>query len=155
MKTALEKAGFVDVQEKVYKKWPIGSWPKDPILKEAGRLHYHQLISGMEGWGMFFLTKYGVPKPWSVEEVRVLMAKVRAEIQNPRHHFYQVARVIILLGRVVTDFCGATVTWSLRLATYAKMKKSPFESAVLYERAMSSEKGQLIVGFLIFFGPST
>ena len=90
MKAALEKAGFVDVQEKLY-KWPIGPWPKDPILKEAGRLHYHQWTSGIEGWGMFFLTKYGMPKPWAPEEVQVLMAKVRAEIQNPRHHFYQVA----------------------------------------------------------------
>ncbi|KAJ5743227.1 hypothetical protein N7533_010329 [Penicillium manginii] len=91
MKQELEKAGFVDVHVKEY-KWPIGAWPKDPILKEAGRLHYHQWTSGMEGWAIFFLTKYGVPEPWSIEEVQVLMAKVRKEIHNPRHHLYQVAR---------------------------------------------------------------
>jgi hypothetical protein len=94
MKSSLEKAGFVDVHEKTY-RWPIGAWAKDPILKEAGRLHYHQWVSGMEGWAMFFLTKYGVPQPWSNEEVQVLLAKTRAEIQNPRHHVYQVACVFL------------------------------------------------------------
>ncbi|KAJ5100051.1 hypothetical protein N7532_007052 [Penicillium argentinense] len=91
MKEELQKAGFVDIHEKNY-KWPIGPWPKDPILKEAGRLHYHQWTSGMEGWAMFFLTKYGVPKPWTNDEAQILMAKVRKEIFNSRHHFYQVAK---------------------------------------------------------------
>lgn len=91
MKESLERAGFVDVHEKTY-KWPIGAWAKDPILKEAGRLHYHQWVSGMEGWAMFFLTKYGLPEPWSNEEVQVLLAKTRTEIQDPRVHVYQVAR---------------------------------------------------------------
>ncbi|KAJ5682496.1 hypothetical protein N7462_005661 [Penicillium macrosclerotiorum] len=91
LKDMMEKAGFVDIHEKVY-KWPIGPWPKDPILKEAGRLHYHQWATGMEGWAMYLLTKYAVPKPWSKEEVQVLMAKVRKEIRNPRHHIYQTGK---------------------------------------------------------------
>ncbi|KAJ5586596.1 hypothetical protein N7450_006383 [Penicillium hetheringtonii] len=91
LREKLEEAGFVDVHVKDY-KWPIGPWAKDPILKEAGRLHHHQWNSGMEGWAMFFLTKYGVPEPWTTDEVQVLMAKVRKEIYNPQHHFYQVAR---------------------------------------------------------------
>lgn len=92
LREKLEEAGFVDVHVKDY-KWPIGPWAKDPILKEAGRLHHHQWNSGMEGWAMFFLTKYGVPEPWTTDEVQVLMAKVRKEIYNPQHHFYQVAYV--------------------------------------------------------------
>ncbi|KAJ5927849.1 hypothetical protein N7466_006805 [Penicillium verhagenii] len=44
MKSSLEKAGFVDVHAKTY-KWPIGAWIKDPVLKEAGNLHYHQWAS--------------------------------------------------------------------------------------------------------------
>ncbi|KAJ5116817.1 hypothetical protein N7456_001165 [Penicillium angulare] len=91
MKGSLEKAGFVDIQEKTY-KWPIGPWAKDPVLKEAGRLHYHQWLSGMEGWAMFFLTKWAVPEPWTKDEVAVLMAKVRKEVKNPNMHMYQVAR---------------------------------------------------------------
>lgn len=90
MRGSMEKAGFVDIHEKMY-KWPIGPWPKDSVLKEAGRLHYHQWASGMEGWIMYFLTKWGTPKPWTKEEVQVLVAKVRTEIQNPRYHTYQTA----------------------------------------------------------------
>ena len=90
LREKLEEAGFIDVHVRDY-KWPIGPWAKDPILKEAGRLHYHQWTSGMEGWEMFFLTKYSVPEPQKTDEVQVLMAKVRKEIHNPRHHFYQVA----------------------------------------------------------------
>lgn len=88
MRRDMENAGFVDVHEKNY-KMPVGPWPKDPLLKEAGRLHYHQWASGMEGWGLYLLTKYGSPQPWTKEEVQVLMAKIRAEIQNPRIHIYQ------------------------------------------------------------------
>jgi hypothetical protein len=88
MRHYMEKAGFVDVHEKNY-KMPIGPWPKDSILKEAGRLHYHQWTSGMEGWAMYLLTKYGLPQPWTKEEVQVLMAKSRTEIQNPKIHFVQ------------------------------------------------------------------
>ncbi|KAJ5292147.1 hypothetical protein N7478_001398 [Penicillium angulare] len=88
MRTAMENAGFVDIHEKV-DKLPIGPWPKDRMLKEAGRLHFHQWTTGLEGWAMYLLTKHGCPHPWSKEEVHVLVAKVRAEIQNPMIHVYQ------------------------------------------------------------------
>ena len=88
MRGAMEKAGFVDIHEKTY-KWPIGPWPDDPILKEAGRLHHKQWMAGVEGWVMFFLTKWAKPKPWSLEEVQALLADVRKEIQNPQYHVYQ------------------------------------------------------------------
>ncbi|KAJ5852927.1 hypothetical protein EN45_075230 [Penicillium chrysogenum] len=52
MRAAMEKAGFVDTQEKTY-RWPVGPWARDPTLKEAGRLHYHQWTAGMEGWGLY------------------------------------------------------------------------------------------------------
>ncbi|KAJ5605182.1 hypothetical protein N7510_010336 [Penicillium lagena] len=91
MRSNMEKAGFVDVHEKNY-KMPVGPWPKDPLLKEAGRLHYHQWASGMEGWALYLLTKHGSPQPWTKEEVQVLMAKIRTEIQNPRIHVFQRAK---------------------------------------------------------------
>ena len=56
--TDLEKAGFVDIHEKHY-RCPIGPWARDATLKEAGRLHYHHWATGMEGWAMFMLTKWG------------------------------------------------------------------------------------------------
>ncbi|KAJ5637500.1 hypothetical protein N7490_007379 [Penicillium lividum] len=48
MHAAIEKAGFVDIHERIY-KWPIGAWPRDPLMKEAGRINYHQWVTGLEG----------------------------------------------------------------------------------------------------------
>lgn len=87
MKRFIEEAGFVDVQEKLY-KCPIGGWPKDPILKDAGKVNREHWRSGVEGWAMFLLTRFGAPTPWSPEEVRVYVAKVRNELQDPKKHIY-------------------------------------------------------------------
>jgi hypothetical protein len=88
MRQGLEKAGFVDIHEKRY-RCPIGPWARDATLKEAGRLHYHHWATGMEGWAMFMLTKWGLPKPWSKEEVQVLVAQVRRELKDPHLHMFQ------------------------------------------------------------------
>ena len=87
MKAAIEKAGFVNVQEKLY-KCPIGGWPKDPLLKDAGKVNKFHWSSGLDGWAMWLLTRYGAPEPWSPEEVQVYVAKVRQEMQNPKLHSY-------------------------------------------------------------------
>lgn len=87
MRAAIEEAGFVDIHEKTYKV-PIGAWAKDPVLKEAGRLNYHQWSSGLEGWGMWVLTKYGEPHCWAKEEVQVYAAEMRAQLRKPQHHTY-------------------------------------------------------------------
>lgn len=87
MRASIEKAGFVDVHEKLY-KLPIGPWPKEPILKEAGRLDYQQFRAGIEGWGMWLLTKHGAPEPWTREEVLAYVTKLQAEIKNPHYHSY-------------------------------------------------------------------
>lgn len=88
MHEAIRKAGFVDVHEKSY-KWPIGPWPRDQKYKEAGTVNFQQWMSGMEGWCMWLLTKFGSPEPWSKEEVHVYVAKLRVELKNPRFHIYQ------------------------------------------------------------------
>ncbi|KAJ5593165.1 hypothetical protein N7537_010069 [Penicillium hordei] len=91
MQGAMEKAGFVDIQEKLY-KIPLGPWPKDKVLKEAGQLQYAHWVTALEGWAMWLLTKFGAPKPWSSEEVQIYLSKVRAELRNPRTHAYEYAR---------------------------------------------------------------
>ncbi|KAJ5178538.1 uncharacterized protein N7500_001237 [Penicillium coprophilum] len=91
MRGAMEKAGFVDFQEKPY-LWPIGPWARDQNFKEAGVINSHHWLSGMEGWCMWLLTHFGAPHPWSKDEVTVYLAKVRSEIKNPRYHLYQKAR---------------------------------------------------------------
>ncbi|KAJ5371970.1 hypothetical protein N7517_003976 [Penicillium concentricum] len=91
MRGAIEKAGFVDVHEKLY-KIPLGPWPKDKVLKEAGQLQYAHWLAALEGWAMWLLTKYGAPTPWTPEEVQVYLSKVRAELRNPRTHAYELGR---------------------------------------------------------------
>lgn len=95
MRGTIEKAGFVDVREKEY-KLPVGPWAKDPVLKEAGRLNYHHWASGLEGWGMWLLTKFGVPQPWEKEEVQVYTGDMRTELKKPQYHAYQIVYVICL-----------------------------------------------------------
>ncbi|KAJ5946111.1 hypothetical protein N7454_002950 [Penicillium verhagenii] len=87
MTDKIRKAGFVDIQEQEY-KWPIGPWPRDKRLKEAGMVNYHHFMSGMEGWCMHLLTKFGSPEPWSKEEVIVYTSNLRRELKNPRYHTY-------------------------------------------------------------------
>ncbi|KKA18599.1 hypothetical protein T310_7458 [Rasamsonia emersonii CBS 393.64] len=91
MRAAIEKAGFVDVHEKLY-KCPIGAWPKDPVLKDAGAINMEHWTTGLEGWAMWLLTKYGAPKPWTSEEVRVYVAKVRNELRDPKLHIWHYTR---------------------------------------------------------------
>ncbi|KAJ5094738.1 hypothetical protein N7456_010599 [Penicillium angulare] len=93
MRGSIENAGFVDVRERTY-KWPIGPWPRDKNMKEAGMINYQMWSSGIEGWGMWFLTKFGAPTPWSREEVIAYVAKIRSELKNSEVHSYQRARRI-------------------------------------------------------------
>ena len=81
MKSSIEKAGFVNVQEKLY-KCPLGAWPKLKIYKDAGTVNMEHWKTGLEGWAMWLLTKHGEPSPWSAEEVQVYVAKVRSEISR-------------------------------------------------------------------------
>ncbi|KAJ5102429.1 hypothetical protein NUU61_004651 [Penicillium alfredii] len=89
--TSIRKAGFVDVHEKTY-KWPIGPWPKDQKYKEAGTVNIQHWLSGMEGWCMWLLTKYGSPEPWTKDEVHVYVANLRKDLKNPHYHPYHKAR---------------------------------------------------------------
>lgn len=88
MKERFQNAGFVDIHEKEY-KWPIGPWARDQKYKEAGVVNLQHWMSGMEGWSMWLLTKFGAPEPWSHDEVIVYIAKLRAELKNPRYHIYE------------------------------------------------------------------
>lgn len=91
MRGSIEKAGFIDVHEFIYKV-PMGPWPKNKVLKEAGQLNFHHWSSGLEGYAMWLLTKYGAPEPWTTEEVQVYLANVRAELKSISLHAYGLAR---------------------------------------------------------------
>lgn len=91
MRASIEKAGFTEVHEKTT-KWPIGAWPRDKSLKEAGIVNIQHWLTGMEGYSMYLLTKYGDPVPWTREEVLVYVAEMRKALKNPRFHAYQLAK---------------------------------------------------------------
>lgn len=76
---SIAAAGFTEIRQKLY-KCPIGEWPKHPVYKDAGRVNAVHWKSGLEGWAMWLLTKHGRPQPWSADEVRVYVAKVRKEL---------------------------------------------------------------------------
>jgi hypothetical protein len=87
MAARIRNTGFVNVHQE-NKKWPIGPWPRDKQLKEAGMINFQHWTSGMEGWCMRLLTKFGAPHPWRQEEVQVYVAKLRKELKNPRFHIW-------------------------------------------------------------------
>lgn len=117
---AIEAAGFTNVQE-VYFKLPIGTWPKNRRLKEAGRISLNAWTGGLEGFVIFLLTKFGEifretasylirccledsvqlanegssllgsPQPWTQEEVLAYTADLREEFQNRKNHVYHYA----------------------------------------------------------------
>ena len=96
MKEAIDEAGSINIQEKSY-KCPIRGWPKDVVLKEAGKINKAYWSSGLEDWAMWLPTKHSKPEPWSANEVRVYVAKVRQELQDPKLHIYHLTWVTSLL----------------------------------------------------------
>ncbi|KAL8928880.1 MAG: hypothetical protein Q9208_001658 [Pyrenodesmia sp. 3 TL-2023] len=88
-----EKAGFVDIRQHTFKT-PTNPWPKNKILKEAGKFQLLAHIEGFEGVSIGLLTR-GLD--WKAEEVKVLMAKVRPELKNRGIHSYQT--MVFVVGK--------------------------------------------------------
>lgn len=99
-KAWLENAGFVDVQQVIFKS-PTNSWPKSKLLKEASKFQLLAHIEGLEGISLGLMTR-GLH--WKAEEVKVLMARLRPELKNRSIHSYQT--IVVLFGRKPngTDF---------------------------------------------------
>ncbi|KAL8990840.1 MAG: hypothetical protein Q9177_000606 [Variospora cf. flavescens] len=88
-----EKAGFVDIQQVEFKA-PTNPWPKNKVLKEAGKFQLLAHVEGLEGVSLGLLTR-GLE--WKAEEVKVLMAKVRPELKDRKIHSYQTT--VFIVGR--------------------------------------------------------
>ncbi|KAL9078196.1 MAG: hypothetical protein Q9157_002884 [Trypethelium eluteriae] len=83
-KRLLEEAGYVDVQEKVY-KWPINSWPKDKQMKQFGVWTRENTSAILEGLALAPFTRF---LGWTVDEVQVLLAGCRKDLKNTSLHAY-------------------------------------------------------------------
>ncbi|KEZ42012.1 hypothetical protein SAPIO_CDS6407 [Scedosporium apiospermum] len=88
----MEEAGFVDIQEFSF-KIPIGSWPKDPKLKELGQYGQLVLEADTEGYILFMANTLG----WTREEIQVYIAHLRREVRSGKIHAYY--RQNIIWGR--------------------------------------------------------
>lgn len=56
LKSDIEKAGFVNVVEHIFKV-PLGGWAADPKLRELGVWALFSFDTGLEGYAMATLTR--------------------------------------------------------------------------------------------------
>ncbi|KAL1880551.1 hypothetical protein VTK73DRAFT_5564 [Phialemonium thermophilum] len=83
-KGLLEEVGFVDVHETLH-RWPVNTWPQDKKLKEIGAWNYENIMIGMEGFSLAFLSR-GLG--WSREEIDTFLVDVRKCLRDRRIHTY-------------------------------------------------------------------
>ncbi|KAK1761593.1 secondary metabolism regulator LAE1 [Echria macrotheca] len=89
----LRDTGFVDIVVSWY-KWPSNTWPRDARFKELGMWNNENVTSGLQGFLMAALTR---TLGWQREEVDVLVAKARTDVNNRRIHAYW--PIIVVYGR--------------------------------------------------------
>ena len=116
MRASIEKAGFVNVHEKIY-KCPLGGWPKDKLFKDAGRVNMEHWKTGLEGWAMWLLTKHGAPTPWNHGEVMIYVAKMRASMTDPKVHGWHWGYVLLFTSflLVISHLPSWSYDWDGRI----------------------------------------
>lgn len=97
LKRWYEAAGFVDVEEKVF-KLPINPWPQDKHLKTLGRMHEDNLLAGLGGLSMGHFSRV---LGWSKNEIEVYLVNVRKSISDRSVHAYH--KVFVVWGRKPFD----------------------------------------------------
>ncbi|KAF4456156.1 hypothetical protein F53441_1640 [Fusarium austroafricanum] len=85
----MKEAGFTNIEEDNIKV-PIGGWPADPKLKEAGQYFQAAILQDVEGTLMFIANLLG----WTKDEIHVFAAQYRREIRSKKHHGYFKAKVV-------------------------------------------------------------
>ncbi|KAI1035395.1 hypothetical protein LB504_005937 [Fusarium proliferatum] len=86
---SMKEAGFVNIEEEEIKV-PIGGWPEDPKLKEAGQYFQAAILQDVEGTLTFIANLLG----WSKEEIHVFAARYRREIRSKKVHGYFRGKVV-------------------------------------------------------------
>ena len=56
MTQGIKDAGFVDVEEKVFKV-PVGAWSSDPRMKVLGRWALLFCLEGADSWALYLLSQ--------------------------------------------------------------------------------------------------
>ncbi|RBA16074.1 hypothetical protein FPRO05_11924 [Fusarium proliferatum] len=89
-RSAMEKAGFVNLEERDFKV-PIGGWPKDPRMKEIGKYAQATLEQDIEGYVLFMANTV---EGWTKAEVEVYISMLRRELRQGTMHPYYRQKVV-------------------------------------------------------------
>ncbi|KAF5544580.1 methyltransferase [Fusarium napiforme] len=89
-RSAMEKAGFVNLEERDFKV-PIGGWAKDPKLKEIGKYAQATLEQDIEGYVLFMANTV---EGWTKAEVEVYISMLRRELRQGTMHPYYRQKVV-------------------------------------------------------------
>jgi len=90
MKTMMRESGFINVQEKILHV-PIGTWPKNKVLKTVGLYWRTILLDGIQAIALGPLTR---GCGWSREEVELFLVKVRRAYNDNSCLAYMTLHVI-------------------------------------------------------------
>ncbi|EXJ76938.1 hypothetical protein A1O3_10095 [Capronia epimyces CBS 606.96] len=91
LRDQMHEAGFINTRVIPY-KMPIGPWPKDPMLKEAGKFGLVALHAGVYGMSVrLFLDVLG----WSEERLQVFLADFRKDLARKSIHAYWPTYIVI------------------------------------------------------------
>lgn len=82
-KRYFEEAGFVNVVERRF-YWPMGTWAKGDYFKSLGAYFVEDTKRIIEAISMKLLPLIG----WSRDEIQVLLAQVRRDMEDPNVHAY-------------------------------------------------------------------
>ncbi|KAH6983717.1 S-adenosyl-L-methionine-dependent methyltransferase [Ilyonectria destructans] len=81
---AMTEAGFTNLVDSRF-KWPTNRWPKDKKYKELGMWNNENTNAALEALSLAPFTRaFG----WGREEVTVLLADVRKDLNDPKVHAY-------------------------------------------------------------------
>ncbi|KFZ10572.1 hypothetical protein V501_05144 [Pseudogymnoascus sp. VKM F-4519 (FW-2642)] len=88
-----EAAGFVDVQQRVFKA-PLGRWPKDPAMKDLGHWWAENMSVGLAAFSLAYFSRV---LGWSTDEIELYLVDVRKSLMDRDVHAYH--RMYVVWGR--------------------------------------------------------
>lgn len=80
----MSEAGFINITKLEF-KLPLGPWPKDKRLRQAGVFGMANLLEGMHGLSLKLFT--GV-LGYTLEELEVLLMECKTELKKKSSHAY-------------------------------------------------------------------
>ncbi|TGO73401.1 hypothetical protein BELL_0364g00060 [Botrytis elliptica] len=93
LKSWYEAAGFVDVQEKVF-KLPVNPWSKDKHLYNLGEMSEENWLACLSSFSMALFSRI---LNWKQEQIEVYLVNVRKSIPNRNVHAYN--KIYVVWGR--------------------------------------------------------